>query len=250
MTTNLSKNNDRKDHRIILNVGGKRFETYSSTLEMSAFPNSLLSTMFSERNRELIRPDDRGEFFFDRSPKLFEYILNAYRTGEIDVPSHIPWKMFKKELDYFQLPTPPKNNYKLGDRLMNISIEKAREQTSEVLSGIKLYIYDQLTKAADAGKSSEIIQFKSGSVENEEFYSFVSNLRNRELLLLDLVNENLDVHFTEEFGRYYHSYLFQITFYTKFTSFEMSPTDQVLNELRHRVNQLSTFLYKETLKKK
>ena len=50
--------------RVILNVGGKRFETYVSTLK--SYPDTLLGAMFSDRNRDLRRPDSREEYFFDR----------------------------------------------------------------------------------------------------------------------------------------------------------------------------------------
>ena len=47
-------------------VGGKRFETYTSTL--TAYPDTLLGAMFSARNRRMRRADGNGEFFFDRRP--------------------------------------------------------------------------------------------------------------------------------------------------------------------------------------
>ncbi len=54
----------RADERIVLNVGGKRFETLSSTL--AAHPDTLLGAMFSSRSHGLTHPDSSGEFFFDR----------------------------------------------------------------------------------------------------------------------------------------------------------------------------------------
>eukprot|EP01132_Coremiostelium_polycephalum_P003271 gene3271-4098_t len=274
-----------EEPRIILNVGGKRFETFRSTLLHSKFPTSLLSTMFNDRNRHLLKPNHNGEYFFDRSSKIFEYILNSYRTGEIDVPppSSIPWKMFCRELDYFQLPIPQEydpnsyddgvggglkyssssssslmnNNYypappctlsskSFGCKLVSQSLTKAREEVGEMLESIKTHIYTLLRKAGEQGKQSEIIQFKS--FDNEDFYSFISNLRNRELLLHDLMNENLEVTFSEDFGHYYHSYLFQITFWNRYTRHNntgMPPPDQVLNEFRQKFIQLADILYKK-----
>jgi len=322
---NKQKHNIKEEERIILNVGGRIFETYRSTLQNS-FRNSLLCTMFSERNRDLLIPNSRGEYFFDRSSDLFDYILNAYRTGEIEIPSHVPEKMFKLELDYFQLPIPQSlekklnNNFKsspphhcrscinrsssisslaasaasslqsnnnnntttttndesnnyinnninnskvdtqnnnnsnnnidsdqlmlCGEGLKRLSLEKARQEAGEMLSLIKSYCYITLLKAAEQGKQSEIIQFKES--DHPDFYSFVSNLRNRELLLHELVQDNFDVYFSEEFGRYYHSYLFHITFWSRYTAFDISSTDRLLNELRQKMTQLTAFLYKNT----
>ncbi|CAF0943812.1 unnamed protein product [Brachionus calyciflorus] len=69
------------DDLIRLNIGGARYVTYMSTLRK--IPNSRLS--------ELDKTDDNydiknNEYFFDRSPLLFDYILNFYRTGELHVP--------------------------------------------------------------------------------------------------------------------------------------------------------------------
>jgi hypothetical protein len=46
------------DERIILNVGGIRYETYKSTL--LKYPNTLLSAMFSDRNKDLLVKDANG----------------------------------------------------------------------------------------------------------------------------------------------------------------------------------------------
>src|SRR5690554_4096210 len=63
--------------RVVLNVGGTRFETYISTL--TKYPTSLLGAMFHERNSSILKRDEHGEYFFDRSPALFEAVINFYR---------------------------------------------------------------------------------------------------------------------------------------------------------------------------
>lgn len=50
--------------RVVLNVGGTRFETCVSTL--TAHPDTLLGAMFAARSRGLTKPDSKGEYFFDR----------------------------------------------------------------------------------------------------------------------------------------------------------------------------------------
>ncbi|CAG8551416.1 9043_t:CDS:2 [Cetraspora pellucida] len=75
------------DPRIILNVGGIRYETYRSTL--LAYPQTLLGTMFQPRNDSLLQPTNnslhnhKNEYFFDRNGYAFRYILEFYRTGKI-----------------------------------------------------------------------------------------------------------------------------------------------------------------------
>ncbi|CAG8543167.1 556_t:CDS:2 [Paraglomus occultum] len=76
-----SKSSENK--RIILNVGGIKYETYRETL--TAYPDTLLGTMFHPRNQELLRPVEgtTNEFFFDRDGHAFYYIMEFYRTGTI-----------------------------------------------------------------------------------------------------------------------------------------------------------------------
>ncbi|CAG8798628.1 14896_t:CDS:2, partial [Gigaspora rosea] len=79
------------DPRIILNVGGIRYETYRSTL--LAYPLTLLGTMFQSRNDSLLQPSNTGlhnEYFFDRNGYVFRYILEFYRTGKILWPKSNP----------------------------------------------------------------------------------------------------------------------------------------------------------------
>jgi hypothetical protein len=85
-----------KNGRVVLNVGGKRFETLVETL--CKFPNTMLGAMFSSN---MAVPDENGEYFFDRDPKMFEVILNFYRHGKILIPINRSPEMVKEELDFF-----------------------------------------------------------------------------------------------------------------------------------------------------
>jgi hypothetical protein len=106
--------------RVVLNVGGRYrrdaahvkraqntrlFETCVATLQK--YPDSLLGTMFHERNRELLKPDEQGRYFLDRNPEAFECILNFYRTGKLRVSAMISEPVLKLELDYFGIPDLP-----------------------------------------------------------------------------------------------------------------------------------------------
>lgn len=82
--------------RVILNVGGKRFETLVETLRK--YPNTMLGAMFHSR---MAQADEHGEFFFDRDPKIFPVVLNFYRHGKILVPTNLSQEMVKEELEFF-----------------------------------------------------------------------------------------------------------------------------------------------------
>ncbi|CAG8529062.1 5056_t:CDS:2 [Ambispora gerdemannii] len=96
--------------RIVLNVGGSKYETYRSTL--IRYPDSLLGRMFHERNREMLHPTNGNEYFIDRNGLAFRFILEYYRTGKV------PWQdvnngggvtrlELEEELDYFQISSEP-----------------------------------------------------------------------------------------------------------------------------------------------
>lgn len=61
--------------RIILNVGGHRFETSLQTL--TCIPDSSLASMFT--GRDSLAPDAEGEHFIDRDGIYFHHILNFLR---------------------------------------------------------------------------------------------------------------------------------------------------------------------------
>ncbi|KAF0485256.1 nucleotide binding protein 1-like protein [Gigaspora margarita] len=67
--------------KIILNVGGVKYETYRTTL--TAYPDTLLGTMFHPRNKEMLHPTNGNEYFIDRNGYTFYYIMEYYRTGSI-----------------------------------------------------------------------------------------------------------------------------------------------------------------------
>ncbi|CAG8476725.1 11292_t:CDS:2 [Funneliformis mosseae] len=124
------------NERIILNVGGIKYETYRSTL--TAYPDTLLGTMFQQRNHALLHPMNDNEYFIDRNGRAFHYILEFYRTGEILWPNCgdddgeslstakiccalVTRKELSKELDYFQIPIPKEKS--ISPDNFNINVE-------------------------------------------------------------------------------------------------------------------------------
>lgn len=83
---------------VTLNVGGERFVTSRSTL--TRFPDSRLSDI-SEGDLNF-NPSTR-EWFFDRNPVLFNFILDYYRSDELHFPHTYCGPSIKKELLYWKI---------------------------------------------------------------------------------------------------------------------------------------------------
>ena len=81
-----------------LNVGGARFVTTRHTLERVS--GTRLSNL--HRTDPNYNPTT-GEWFFDRNPALFNYILDFYRTDELHFPHNYCGPSIKKELVYWTI---------------------------------------------------------------------------------------------------------------------------------------------------
>lgn len=101
------------EHRVILNVGGIRHETYSHVLK------KIPATRLSRLTPNLANYDPvLNEYFFDRHPGVFSMILNYYRTGKFEVleafklwiiagklhyPTNVCGPLFEEELEFWGL---------------------------------------------------------------------------------------------------------------------------------------------------
>nr|XP_053643157.1 potassium voltage-gated channel protein Shaw-like [Cherax quadricarinatus] len=86
------------ENRIILNVGGIRFETYKATLK------KIPATRLSRLTEALANYDPvLNEYFFDRHPGVFAQILNYYRTGKLHYPTNVCGPLFEEELEFWGL---------------------------------------------------------------------------------------------------------------------------------------------------
>ncbi|KAG9296770.1 hypothetical protein G9A89_002167 [Geosiphon pyriformis] len=127
-----------QDDRIVLNVGGTKFETLRSTL--TAYPATLLGTMFHERNRSLVKLTDDNEYFFDRDPRAFSYIMEFYRNGEHEWPNFansLTKKELKRELDFFGIPTADSLN-----QIGKISLEEQAATLDEFTEVMRMVILE------------------------------------------------------------------------------------------------------------
>lgn len=83
-------------NKLIINVGGTRFETYKSTLRNIADTRLAWITESKADNPDY--DPISGEYFFDRHPTMFLMILNYYRTGKLHAPSDVCGPAFEEEL--------------------------------------------------------------------------------------------------------------------------------------------------------
>lgn len=88
-----------KDKRIILNVSGRKFETWDYTLKK--YPKTLLGSS----ERESFYDSQRKEYFFERDPSFFRHILNYYRHGKLHFSLEECGEFYEDELEFFRIPT-------------------------------------------------------------------------------------------------------------------------------------------------
>lgn len=78
MDDKIRKIYDSQRKRIILNIGGRKFETSVSTLMVK--PNSVLAKMISPGGVKPYSVDNVYTYFMDRNPQNFNYVLDYLRN--------------------------------------------------------------------------------------------------------------------------------------------------------------------------
>jgi len=202
--------NSTTEQRVILNVGSTRFETLLSTLRK--YPNSLLGTMFDNRNIHLLKPDVKGEYFFDRNPKVFESVLDFYRNGVLVPPTRLQKKLLELELEFWQI---------------DIEALSSRKKTESILTKLTQEVFHQLK--GDGGLPRDILVsrkenfssinetltvselgwtykskldntskavFGNRTLIDKHYYKFVSNHQNQSILIQRLRTHGIRVSVT------------------------------------------------------
>ena len=82
------------DQKFIVNVGGTRYETWSSTLER--IPGTRLAILARLGESDESFDKVTGEYFFDRHPRAFECVLNYYRTEELHIDHNMCGNVLQK----------------------------------------------------------------------------------------------------------------------------------------------------------
>ena len=81
--------------RVVVNVSGKKYETYQRTF--TSRPNCLLA----KKARSSYYDENKGEYFFDRNAKVFEALLTYLQTGILSKPEAVPDKVYLDDLRFF-----------------------------------------------------------------------------------------------------------------------------------------------------
>lgn len=84
--------------RITVNVGGQKYQIPKNNLDI--YPDTLLSSDWRMRFYDR----ERGEYFFDRDPVLFKYVVEYYRTGEFHLAEPVCSEALKDELEFYGVP--------------------------------------------------------------------------------------------------------------------------------------------------
>ena len=84
-----------KAPRVVINVGGQRFETHMEWLKRH--PTTLLGSEIISQFYDVTRK----EYFFDRDPHMFRYILNFYSSGKLHASPADCLFAFYEELEFF-----------------------------------------------------------------------------------------------------------------------------------------------------
>ena len=104
--TEITHNQSNVKPRIIINISGKRYETYDRTLKAKSY------CLLAREERQKYFDKERGEYFFDRNPKVFEAILTYFQSGLLAKPDSIPEKIYLDDLKFFGLDRETADFYK------------------------------------------------------------------------------------------------------------------------------------------
>ncbi|CAI5451691.1 unnamed protein product [Caenorhabditis angaria] len=93
-----------------INVGGRKARLNSDILTRR-LATSRLAVFCDKSHVERLTDcdayfDNPGEYYFERSPIIFEYVIDFYITGKLHRPMDICPIRLRYELDYWRIPTP------------------------------------------------------------------------------------------------------------------------------------------------
>ena len=95
--TSTSSRISTGDRRIVLNVSGRKFETWKSTL--GKHPQTLLGS----KTLEQFYDAEKKEYFIDRDPYLFKFVLGYYQNGNLHCSTEDCPEAFQEELKFYGL---------------------------------------------------------------------------------------------------------------------------------------------------
>lgn len=167
--------------RVVLNVGGIRYETTRSTL--CAIPNTLLARIFAPENEHMLKRDEDGSVFFDRDGRLFDRVLDVYRTFTFSYPSdQDEQRRMVHEYEYWGL----------EDTSDQDEIKRVLHVRGELLAQANLPVHTCATPAFDlvavgptAHSLLAAMQVAKGFIENIKMVVTAQGIRFRALNMYD-----------------------------------------------------------------
>jgi len=153
--------------RVILNVGGQKFETYVDTCTKHG-RTTMLGAMFLSLEPERIK----SEYFLDRDPELFRAILHWYRTGYFCCPPGVPKEIMEKELEFYGIP-----HDEMGKSFTRIFHLSGKKLWSCKSCGTHVALHKNLHSKGYHGKSgtaylfNEVVNTYRGEVKKKKLMS-------------------------------------------------------------------------------
>ncbi|KAL7750167.1 BTB/POZ domain-containing protein kctd3 [Sorochytrium milnesiophthora] len=89
-------------NRVLLNLGGTRFEVSHDTLLWPKCKSNFFRPLLSGEHKMKIDEHD-GSIYLDRSPRVFEVILQFLRTTKLSIPSTVTVEEVRQEAEFYGL---------------------------------------------------------------------------------------------------------------------------------------------------
>jgi hypothetical protein len=168
------------DPILTLNVGGRIFQTHQSTL--MKYPEAMLARCLTNG---LAKPNEKGEYFFDRNQTMFEAILEIYRTSQVHCPPSVAPDAFNEELRFWgfdELPLPARQVSDVCrlDKLIKLCLERIGSSNGPDpnIRETILPIYARIIEAVEQGKNQVVMinqpahDFDFGPALELEYFTF------------------------------------------------------------------------------
>ena len=123
--------NDRRE-KVIINVSGRRFQTWRSTLRKH--PDTLLG---SDQMLTCFYDQKKQEYFFDRDPDVFRHILSYYQVGKLHISHADCLDLFYEELKFYGISNSTVHEccwgdcYEMSLKMLKYSNEKSDDPCSD-----------------------------------------------------------------------------------------------------------------------
>jgi hypothetical protein len=133
--------NKDSDKKVVINVGGTRFATYMSTLR------NIENTRLHHLDEDICQYDSvSGEYFFDRNPSIFEFILEYHRTKQLHIPTNYCGPLVKNELIYWGV---DEQDIATCCKAPYMEFQEAMEREKHIMNEFQVIVDPELLKKAE-----------------------------------------------------------------------------------------------------